>query len=161
MVDTTKFQGVEVMSVVQSLRPAGEGWMQVQDPRTPQFLAESITATAWLNTEYGFFVISAVEKVHEPDGIDRGPEYHLSFSRQTGAGPARVTSNEANWLLKAFGLEGAFEDNHVPHGKVHNFWRTVREDLIGMECICNETEPEIREDKGDYIWRPANDADNR
>lgn len=153
--DTTEFQGVEVISVVQSLKPKGGGWVEMPDPRVPGLAVESITATAWLHREYGFFVISAVEKVAEPDGIDRGPEYHLSFSRQTGNGPVRIDTNEANWILDQFGLVGAFEDNHVPHGKVRNFWRTVREDLIGLECVCNDEEPAIRESKGDYIWRPA------
>jgi hypothetical protein len=96
--------------------------------------------------------MSAVEYIAE--GEKAGPEYHLSFSRQGASGGVnRVTSNEAKWLLDQFGLEGAFEDNHVPGGKVRNFWRTVREDLIGLECGCQDEEATVREDKGDYIWR--------
>jgi len=114
-------------------------------------LPESITATGWFHPELHFYVISAVEYIQE--GEKAGPEYHLSFSRQTLEGKQRVTSNEAKWLLDQFGLEGSFEDNHVPGGKVRNFWRTVREDQIGLECACQETENAIREDKGDFVWR--------
>lgn len=61
------------------------------------------------------------------------------------------------WMRKywgGIGLEGAEEDNHVPHGKVRNFWRPVAELLVGKECECKAEEPVIREDKGDFIWRP-------
>lgn len=151
--DTTNFNGIEVTSVIQSLKPKGENWMEL--PVSMPTMAESITATSWINRQYGFFVISAVEKADQGDGIDRGPEYHLSFTRRTSRGPERVDTNEANWILKEFGLEGAEEDNHVPYGKARNFWRTVREDMVGLECACKDEEPKIRENKGDYIWRPA------
>jgi hypothetical protein len=70
----------------------------------------------------------------------------------------RCDSNEAKWVLDQFGLEGAEEDNHVPFGIVRNFWRPVADKLVGIECQCKAEEPEIREDKGDFIWRPTSSA---
>jgi hypothetical protein len=103
----------------------------------------------------GLFVISAVEVASDKDGIDRGFEYHVSISRPVSPGvTSRCSSNEAHWVLDQFGLEGAEEDNHVPHGRVRNFWRAVATPLIGMECACKEEEPAIREDNGDFVWRP-------
>jgi hypothetical protein len=99
-------------------------------------------------------VISAVE-VAADGKIDKGPEYHLSISRQTPMGPRRCTSETARWVLKQFGLDGAEEDNHVPNGVVRNFWRPVADPLVGLECECKEEEPAIIEDKGDFVWRPA------
>ena len=89
------------------------------------------------------------------DRFDRGPEYHLSISRQTPAGPRRCTSEMARIVLRQFGLEGAEEDNHVPNGVVRNFWRPVADPLVGLECECKDEEPAIVEDKGDFVWRPA------
>jgi hypothetical protein len=103
----------------------------------------------------GFLVLSAVEVAADADGIDRGPEYHLSFSKEVAGFKVRCDTNDAVWLLREFELEGAEEDNHVPHGFVRNFWRPVAENLVGMECACKEDEPAIREDKGDFVWRPA------
>jgi hypothetical protein len=31
----------------------------------------------------------------------------------------------------------------------------VADHLSGYECPCQETEPAIREDKGDFVWRAA------
>jgi hypothetical protein len=105
--------------------------------------------------ENGLFVISAVKVASDKDGIDRGLEYHVSISRPVAPGvTSRCNSDEAKWVLDQFGLEGAEEDNHVPFGKVRNFWRAVATPLIGMECACKEEEPAIREDKGDFVWRP-------
>lgn len=98
----------------------------------------------------GLFAISAVEVAVDKDGIDRGPEYHISISKNG----ARCSSFEAKWVLSAFGLNGAEEDNHVPHGIARNFWRPVAERLIGLECACKKEEIAVREDKGDYVWRP-------
>lgn len=103
-------------------------------------------------------VLSAVEVARDADGIDRGPEYHVSISSVDFAAanpkPKRCQYLDAVWVLKQFKLESAEEDNHVPGGVVRNFWRTVAEPLIGLECACKADEPAIREDKGDYVWRP-------
>lgn len=150
--DTTTAGGVEVISVVQSLKPKGPGWIELPVP--PHMLEMSAVIKAWMHA-HGFTVLSAVEKASDPDGIDRGPEYHLSFSKEARGVRMRVDQNEAKWLLEEFGLEGAEEDNHVPNGIVRNYWRPVRDDMVGLECVCKDEEPVIREDKGDYIWRPA------
>jgi hypothetical protein len=94
--------------------------------------------------------MSAVETMSDED---KGPEYHLSISKQVGGSPNRCTSNEAKWVLDQFGLDGAEEDNHVPFGVVRNFWRTVATPLVGLECECKDEEPAVVEDKGDFIWR--------
>lgn len=151
--DKTSFMGTEVISIVQTLKPKGEGWIELPAPRVGP-LELSIAVTAWIHAN-GFLVLSAVEKASDPDGIDRGPEYHLSFSKDVGGRKVRVDSIEAKWLLEQFDLHGAEEDNHVPHGIVRNFWRPVRDDMVGLECACKDEEPVIRENKGDYIWRPA------
>jgi len=84
-----------------------------------------------------------------------GFEYHISITKM---GMKRCDSNEAKWVLRQFGLDGWEEDNHVPYGVARHFWRPVAENLVGLECKCKADEPEIVEDKGDYIWRPDNSA---
>lgn len=103
---------------------------------------------AFTHDESGLCVLSAVEVMADED---KGPEYHISISKNGG----RCDSQEAKWVLKQFKLDGAEEDNHVPHGMVRNFWRTVAEPLIGEECPCKATETAIKEEKGDFIWREA------
>jgi hypothetical protein len=150
--DTTNIYGIKVPSIIKTLKPKLGDWIEIQP--SGFVVRDSIAATAWLHRD-GFFAISAIEKAYDKDGIDKGPEYHLSFSRQNAFGVFRVTSNQAKWLLSEFGCDGAIEDNHVPFGKVRNFWRPVNENFVGIECVCVGDEPAIKEDKGDYIWRPA------
>jgi len=128
--------------------PQDSGW--VQGRNVPQWVSMGYEANLWLHPASGLIVISAVEvAVPEPGEKPLGPEYHLSISR---AGE-RCTSKEAAWVLQQFGAEGATEDNHVPNGKVRNFWRPVADHLIGQTCPCQDEEPAMREDKGDYVWR--------
>jgi hypothetical protein len=142
-------------SIIKPLRPNKEaGWHYVDEWANEL----GYPAQRWLHVAHRLLVISAVEVAIDKDGIDRGPEYHLSISKRTRSNPSqpmRCTSDEARFVLREFGLEGAEEDNHVPHGVVRNFWRTVAEPMIGRECACKATEPAIVEDKGDFIWRPA------
>jgi len=116
--------------------------------------ADGFPLRVFVHAESGIAVFSAVEVVNDSEG--KGPEYHVSISK-AGPGGTRVRcdSNDANWALAQLGVTGWDEDNHVPHGIVRNFWRTVAEPLIGKECSCKDTEPVIRENKGDFIWRPA------
>lgn len=151
--DTARLGNIETVSIIQTLKPKNKDWIELAVP--PQMRHESIAITCWAHPELRFCAISAIEKAMDKDGIDRGPEYHLSFSKDNNGIKVRCDSNEVKWLLDQFGLEGAEEDNHVPHGIARNFWRTVREDMIGLECGCKETEPIMKENKGDYIWRPA------
>jgi hypothetical protein len=139
-----------IESVIKPLRPNGDPWVRMQDIPESSLGYES---QAWMNTALGLYVISAVEVAQDKDGIDRGPEYHISISK-AGERLRRCDSHEAQYVLRAFGLDGAEEDNHVPNGIVRNFWRTVAEPMIGLECACKADEPAIAEDKGDFVWRP-------
>lgn len=140
---------VAVPSIVQPLRPKSGAWQPIQIPRIATL---GFAGEGWVDQERGLSVISAVEVATDKDGIDRGPEYHLSIGRTNAA---RASSADAQDVLREFGMDGAEEDNHVPHGMVRNFWRPVADHLVGIECACKADEPAIREDKGDYVWRPA------
>jgi hypothetical protein len=50
-------------------------------------------------------------------------------------------------------MQDSDEDNHVPGGFVRNFWKPVAEKLIGHVCPCKDNEPEMAENKGDFVWR--------
>lgn len=139
-------------SVVSVLRPRFDGWKECGTAKQYTFGHPS---RVFFHPKSRLFVISAVEVAADKDGIDRGPEYHISISKQLFGGPARCDRNEAKWALEQFGLDGAEEDNHVPGGVVRNYWRTVATGLIGLECECKAEEPAISEDKGDFVWRAA------
>lgn len=134
--------------MVRRLAPRSPGWNDLGD-----FPVFGFVARRWYHSALGLVVISAVEVARDKDGIDRGPEYHLSVSKAANGRPCRCSSAEAEWMLREFGLEGAEEDNHVPNGLVRNFWRTVAEPLIGLECACKAEETAVVEDNGEYVWR--------
>lgn len=138
-----------IESVIRPKEPArGSGWVRL--PRSVTPLLQHVPHSTWAHYGAGLGVISAVEVASEARGMaPLGPAYHLSVSRFG----ARCTSADAVWVLAQFDLTDALEDNHVPSGKVRNFWRYVADDLAGMKCACVATEPAIREDKGDYVWR--------
>ena len=142
------------VSIVSVLRPPqGEGWREIPTSHLPSM---GFPIRAFFHAESSLAVLSAVEVMADEN---KGPEYHLSISKQRTSGPYRCDSNEAKWVCDQFALVGAEEDNHVSGGNVRNFWRTVAEPLIGLECACKDSEPVIREDKGDFIWRPAPKAE--
>jgi hypothetical protein len=146
MVDT--FAGTGIRSIVQALVPKGDGWMEFPgDPR----ISNGGPLRCFLHKS-GLVVFSAVEYVHDT-GQEPAQEYHLSVSERTEFGPKRCSGMQARWVLREFNADGALEDNHVPSGKVRNFWRPVAEPLVGLVCPCNEEEPAIVDDKGDFIWR--------
>ena len=137
---------------VKVLTPPGPEWREI--PMDKRFTL-GYPSRAFIHPASNLVVISSVEVASEP-GMDKGFEYHISISKQPPSGIAgRCTSDEAAWVLKQFNLEGSEEDNHVPHGIVRNFWRPVAGNLVGIECPCKAEEQEIKEDKGDFIWRPA------
>lgn len=143
---------MNIESVIKPLRPTGPGW----ECLGPVVIRAGYPCDRWHHRGTHLNVMSAVEVAADKDGIDRGPEYHVSISRwdwERGK-PVRCSSADARWVLQQFQLDGAEEDNHVPSGVVRNFWRTVAEPLVGLECACKADEPAIREDKGDYVWRP-------
>lgn len=141
--------GMIAESIIKPLAPKPKlGWKdRSEDLRSMPFFE---VASAWLHKQSGFFVISSVE-VPEPDTI--GPEYHLSLSRRDGPLVIRVTSQEAQDILKDFDAEMFEEDNHIS-GSTRHFWRPVNQHLVGKECECKAEEPAIKEDNGDYVWRP-------
>jgi hypothetical protein len=137
--------------IVKVLTPKGDDWREI--PMDKRY-SLGFPSRAFIHKS-NLAVISAVEVASEP-GMDKGFEYHVSISKQFPGGfSGRCDSNEAKWVLDQFGLDGAEEDNHVPHGIVRNFWRPVADRLVGIECPCKAEEPAIREDKGDFVWRPT------
>lgn len=138
-----------IESVIKPLQPRADalGWESVAG-RLPSLSPMGYPFLMFRHL-LGFGVISAVEVAKDDDGIERGPEYHISISKNGG----RCTAEEAQLVLKDFGLEGAEEDNHVPSGFVRNFWRPVADPMVGLECACKESEPKMVEDKGDFVWR--------
>lgn len=143
--------------IIKPKKPTGPGWENVTDAATLAVLRKNVGAFAteiWYHRESRIQVFSAVEVARDQGQPDLGPEYHLSMSKHTGTGqPGRTTTGEALWILGQFDLIDAKEDNHVPHGLVRNFWRPVADHLSGYECPCQDDEPAMREDRGDYIWR--------
>jgi hypothetical protein len=138
-----------IRSIITVPRPRLAGWREV-DCR----LQTTAPHRAFFHDRHSLAVISAVEVID--DEVIRGPEYHLSISRQHRTlGTRRCSSTEARWVLVQFGVEGALEDNHVPGGLVRNFWRPVADHLVGRECLCVADENAISEDKGDFVWRTA------
>lgn len=141
------------VSVIAVKRPRLPGWREVSTEMMPDRYGGA-PIRAFFHEESSLCVLSGVEFID--DGKVDGPEYHLSISRQHRTlGTRRCTSNEVRWVLKQFGIEEAIEDNHVPGGKVRNFWRPVADPMVGRECLCVEDEPAIVEDKGDFVWRAA------
>ena len=141
-----------VKCVIPTLKPKDHGWEEL--PCDPKY-SLGYPCRAYIHTKHNLFVMSAVEVATDKDGIDRGFEYHISISKPVSYGvTSRCDSGEAKWVLDQFGLDGAEEDNHVPYGKVRNFWRTVATGMIGLECACKAEESVIMENKGDFVWRP-------
>lgn len=144
--------GAALIDIIKPKRPVGPGWRQCPPP--PAWVTLGYAGERWEHAENRLHVISAVEVADDGDGIEKGPEYHISVSTWNAAGATqRCSSADALWMLAAFDLLDGKEDNHVPGGLVRNFWRPVADQLIGLECKCQDIEPAIVEDKGDYIWR--------
>lgn len=141
---------ISAESIIKPLRPLYPGW---QGPiPVGAHVTLGYAGAGWLHAGHGLFVISALEVAKDKDGIDRGPEFHISISKRSGPNPSRCSVAEAAWVLHQFGLDGAEEDNHVPGGVVRNFWRPVADAMVGLECACKEAEQAVVE--GDYVWRP-------
>lgn len=139
-------------SIIVPLAPKeGAGWERLPPP--PAWVTLGFAGAQFYHRAACLMVISAVEVAQDADGIDRGPEYHLSISKRLPMRTVRCSSSDARQVLRDFGLDGAEEDNHVPNGIVRNFWRPVADRFVGLECACKDAEPAIVEDKGDYTWR--------
>lgn len=139
-------------SIIQPKRPSGTGWRQVKTGPDFPIAKEGYPFQVWAHDANKLGAISAVEVATEAPGLPAlGPAYHLSVS----AFGERCSTADALWVLAQFDLLDALEDNHVPNGKVRNYWRYVADNLSGIECPCVDEEPAIVEDKGDFVWRGA------
>lgn len=111
----------------------------------------------WIHKKSLISVLTAVEPIVPEGQTEPRPEYHISMVRlvrlESGTPVERVDSSDAQSVLGMFGADGFLEDNHVPGGRVRNFWRPVAEPAVGQVCACVDDEPAMREDKGDYVWR--------
>lgn len=143
-------------AIIQPLRPRGRGWAQ-RPVDTSLWPSQPYAIEGWYNRGQEVQVLSAVERV-QPEGPSAPRlEYHISVSGYSyeKAKVYRCSASRARWALREFGFDDHFEDNHVPHGIVRNFWRPVAEDLVGQVCPCVDGEPAMREMQGDYVWRGA------
>ncbi len=140
-----------MLDIIKPKRPTGPGWRRCAPP--PKWVTLGYAAESWVHAESGLCVISAVEVADDGGGVGKGPEYHISVSRDIAGQVTRCTSADAIWMLEQFDLLDGEEDNHVQSGRVRNFWRPVADSLVGIECACKDSEPAIREDKGDFVWR--------
>lgn len=145
----TAAQLISAEPIIKPKAPTGPGWTAIDNPMTAHLDALGYPHQTWQHHRNGLLAISAVEVATDPGQPSLGPEYHLSIS----ALGSRCSAADALWVLSQFDLVDAKEDNHVPYGKVRNFWRPVADGLSGYECHCVNEEPAMREDKGDYVWR--------
>lgn len=132
-------------------------WLTDGDIRRQMRPPSNYPCVGWFHPKLRLRVLSAVEVAIDPGQPSKGPEYHISVTKQVViAGQLmleRCSAEEGKWVLREFGaFDGWEEDNHVPGGKARNYWRTVAENLIGKECACKETEHKVVE--GDYEHRP-------
>jgi len=130
-------------SIISPKRPKHDSWRLV---RKLENLDGGIVE-CWLHSS-GISVLSSVEA---PEKI-LGAEYHVSVTKNG----KRCTSNEGNFAIKAFDMEGADEDNHTLIAR--NYWRPVADNLAEHVCECKKTEPKIVMDKGDFIYRADSSA---
>jgi hypothetical protein len=132
-------------SIIKAKKPKSNNWVMGHS----KISIYGYDAIAYLYPEKKIYVISGVEVVKDNNDIEIGPEYHISISM---AG-RRVSSNVAKWVCNEFDMIDSEEDNHGA-ARARHFWKPVAETFIGRECPCKETEPAIKLDKGDYIYRP-------
>src|SRR5260370_41876023 len=114
---------VDVPLIVHPLAPKGGGWAE-WDCDTSRWPSQPYAIKRYYNRGQEMQVLSAIEMILPEGSRDGRPEYHLSVSGLAfGADrPYRVSDSRARWVLKAFDLEGWFEDNHVPGGLVRNYY---------------------------------------
>lgn len=143
--------------IVKPLVPRGRGWVQWVFEYPAGHYVTPYAIERWYHRGQETQVLSAIEVVPNAVETDVRPEYHLSVSgvKWMATKNYRCSDSRARWVLKEFGLEGFFEDNHVPGGLVRNYWRPVADSLVGQVCPCVDEEPTMREMQGDYVWRGA------
>lgn len=131
--------------VFQERTPGGSpgfwrGWIPLDAP--PMHPAP-LSVSRW---SYGpIVVISALEDAEYPDGQGRGPQWHVSISRN-GRRPSVADVRKA---LRSFRMVGSEEDNHHP-GVARHFWLPV-DPSHRVDCQCKVDEEIIVEGDG-YTW---------
>lgn len=123
---------------MRELRPDPLIWTEVAWPGPRNFAH----ASAWVLGP--IMVLSELAVAEYPDGSGEGPQWLVSIS----AGGKRAKPKQIRRALRAFGMEGAEQDNHHP-GNVRNYWRPVDE-TKRVDCQC-KTDETIDERDG-YTW---------
>ena len=134
-----------VISAVQPKKPSGSKWKRLSYKNLTGYPTQM-----YFHKPTKLCVISAVEVASHAPGLEPICTYHVSMSKN---GKYRATPEETRFVLRAFGMEDASEDNHVPGGIARNFWRPVNDNMADYVCPCQDSEPAIKEDKGSFIWR--------
>lgn len=119
-------------SMTSPLRPKDGSWVE-------EGKCQHTGAIMWKNV-FNIVALSAVEVVQGKE------QYHLSFS-ESGR---RISNGLMEAILRQWGAEKFEEDNHVPNGKVRNYWWIIGETLQICPCVAVE-EPHVEE--GGYVWR--------
>lgn len=134
-----------VISVVQPKKPSGSKWVQLDYQGFTGY-----PTMMFRHKTSKLCVISAVEVASDAPGHEPICSYHISMTKN---GKRRTRPEETRFILRAFDMEDANEDNHVPGGIARNFWRPVNDNMADHVCPCQDSEPAIREDKGSFVWR--------
>jgi len=66
-------------SILSVLRPSGEGWRELP---VDQAFSLGYPCRRFWHEQHSLMVMSAVEVANDGDGVDKGPEYHVSISKQ-------------------------------------------------------------------------------
>lgn len=140
-------QLIVIPSIIKPLTPISPSWRNLG--RTAEEHTFGYEGYYWLHSD-GFVAISSVEVVEGGHTDEMMPHYHLSISK---GNQRRCSSADAQFICAQFGMSDALEDNHVPGGFVRNFFMPVAENQRGVLCPCNDNEPAMLEDKGDFVWR--------
>ncbi len=143
---------------VEERRPRREakGWHTSGEERLLPTYGEDSTLAIRVWRRGGLLVISTLELAEAPRDETRTiPTWHISVT-ENGERPSAHGLAKA---LRAFGMEGAEEDNHHP-GKARNFWLAV-DPAERVTCQCKETE-DVRREPGGYEWtNPKEELDCR
>ena len=111
-------------------------------------LIDGFSNMSYFHKEKKLQVISSFGRA---DGILEGvmhDQFHVSISKKG----ERCSIAEANWVLGQFDMLNAIEDNHVPFGKVRNFWKPIEQEFVGIKCTCEGKSPRIVEGDRDMVY---------
>lgn len=86
------------LSITPVLRPRGSGWEEI--PMDKRFTL-GYPARAFIHRRQSLSVISAVE-VADDGAVDKGPEYHISISKQLVTGGRRCDSTVPRFSVEEY-----------------------------------------------------------